>query len=873
MNLRSDSIRKHVFNDLQPYICTFETCAAKPFASRHAWFEHELRNHRKEWFCNLCEYTSSFSSATAFQSHLQEYHGEEVTECQLPAIVALCEEPLSEICPEDCPLCNEWALGIRTRELAINPDSTSKKIVVTPVQFRRHLGSHFEQLALFALPKHHGDEDVNDIDSNDAKFDGSSCASFITASTGSSLDPKLGGSTPLYIATKHSQISEVARLLANGADPNSLGSNAESSLQLASRSGNYEIVRILLEHGASVDIPGRHGTALHVALLSLKLSIVRILVEYGADSNYLDPDRNQTILQSAVSIGFSDIVEFLLEHGADPNHPGVDGSHRTALQIAATGNHLEVVKMLLDHGADLETQGPDGTALQAASFHGRLGNVRILLDRGADCNSSGPKGTALQAAGVQGYPDIVNILLDHGANLESQGPNGTALQAAVTYGHLETAKSLIQCGANVNSPPGPEGTALQAASGFDRPDVVETLLNHGAEINSQGPIGPALHCAVGHGHIDNVKILLERGANPLFVTPHDNMTALQIAALHGYLNIAELLVRYGGSVNCPLGIYGTALQIAVSHGHREVANMLLDSGADPNSPPGPNGTALQAAKDYPDIQKLLLTHGAEAEKQTSNTVLERERAAIIIKKILRQNHRRASGRLTFADSVLLVCQYLKPERRESHACWPPDPTAIEKKWGELFDKHGQPTYRLDQFFRGIVISTMQDFSPKSSTRITSKMMRQFYRRNRVQDLKPQNSANIKEVYDWDRVFSNPIGIYQELGIEYHVSGGITDFTERMSSLTPRGFSKWMTLLIQCFPKEESLRLDHILFKYWIGNPDLNLAGQPEQFPNLLSSRLLPSEPNTMLRQKFENVMQYYHAQGQITHSSPEMRET
>jgi hypothetical protein len=56
---------KHVFSDLQPYMCTFDDCenVEEIFESRHRWFAHELRFHRRIWTCyGHCD--QKFSSET-----------------------------------------------------------------------------------------------------------------------------------------------------------------------------------------------------------------------------------------------------------------------------------------------------------------------------------------------------------------------------------------------------------------------------------------------------------------------------------------------------------------------------------------------------------------------------------------------------------------------------------------------------------------------------------------------------------------------------------------------------------------------------------------------------------------------------------------
>jgi hypothetical protein len=40
-----ECFRKHVFSDLQPYVCTVDDCHSEPFETRHEWVQHEKETH------------------------------------------------------------------------------------------------------------------------------------------------------------------------------------------------------------------------------------------------------------------------------------------------------------------------------------------------------------------------------------------------------------------------------------------------------------------------------------------------------------------------------------------------------------------------------------------------------------------------------------------------------------------------------------------------------------------------------------------------------------------------------------------------------------------------------------------------------------
>ena len=141
-------IRKHVFTDLRPYVCTFEECDLKLFADRHTWFNHELECHRLEWSCRFCSHPP-FKSETKFSAHMRNHHTHFSSSAHLPALIRASRQSVDRIPAAACPLCH-WDATLRDLNTHIASEET---LVVTQEQFRKHLGRHMEQLALFALPQ------------------------------------------------------------------------------------------------------------------------------------------------------------------------------------------------------------------------------------------------------------------------------------------------------------------------------------------------------------------------------------------------------------------------------------------------------------------------------------------------------------------------------------------------------------------------------------------------------------------------------------------------------------------------------------------------------------------------------------------------
>ena len=138
------------------------------FKSRNEWFSHELKVHRREWFCQFCE-NETFPSKELFSSHTVSNHQSILDNSSLDALLLQSEQQVERIPANACHLCNDWEENLRRKHPSRQPLSSAIEdgnIYGQPKQFRRHLGRHMEQIALFALPRSNVD-DLEDDSSQD----------------------------------------------------------------------------------------------------------------------------------------------------------------------------------------------------------------------------------------------------------------------------------------------------------------------------------------------------------------------------------------------------------------------------------------------------------------------------------------------------------------------------------------------------------------------------------------------------------------------------------------------------------------------------------------------------------------------------------
>ncbi|KAK2168006.1 hypothetical protein LSH36_21g01016 [Paralvinella palmiformis] len=195
---------------------------------------------------------------------------------------------------------------------------------------------------------------------------------------------------PLSLAIENNQVNCQVALLKRGANP-----NRKYFLGHEINMVPIEYVQCLdalLEYGADPDVFSRGGlTPLMRACKCKNMAAVRVLLSHGASVNIQCPPRfdQKTALHFAASAGDPDIVNAIMDAGAATCRPP-DFDH-SPLELALVGDKVEVVRVLLDRGADAnETNDDRCSALQVAvstlGLDHQRGMIESLLQHGADPN-------------------------------------------------------------------------------------------------------------------------------------------------------------------------------------------------------------------------------------------------------------------------------------------------------------------------------------------------------------------------------------------------------------------------------------------------------------------------------------------------------
>lgn len=166
-------------------------------------------------------------------------------------------------------------------------------------------------------------------------------------------------------------------------------------------------------------------------------------------------------------------------------------------------------------------------------------------------------------------------------------------------------------------------------------------------------------------------------------------------------------------------------------------------------------------------------------------------------------------------------------------------TAIDKRWGVLFEKDGSHTTRMEQVIRGLAKYITEEFMPQRSIVITPEKMAAFYSHHRLEKEKFPFVALFKsKSKDFNAALSS---LYEDLGCQYFLVPADTRSRPSIPGLTPHGFMHWLVTMIQAYPDEEAKRLDRVVSALPI-EADSLLDGKPERLPKQISRYLLPKEP-------------------------------
>lgn len=325
--------------------------------------------------------------------------------------------------------------------------------------------------------------------------------------------------------------------------PNKITHDSRTYIFWAANKGNLEVMKLLLDNGAKVNI---------------------------VDSKGLSP------LNFAASAGQTNtlVYDLLIKNGADlKNELSHDGAN--ALLLSASGDtNMVLINYFISKGLKFSSADKNGnTVLNYALRSGNKNYIRTLLQKGAKFNNSIVMATQSARGREANKLDFYRFLVEEvKIDPTTSGLNGeTALHNICRRpGNIEEIKYFISKGLDVNKTDKDGNTAFMFAAASADISTIEFLKNFIKDINQKNSEGySALTYTVKNNKAEVVKYLLNKGADSKVTDIKNNNLAGELIKSFSpskekeFLEKMQLLENAGVNFNLPQAEGNTLYHIAI----------------------------------------------------------------------------------------------------------------------------------------------------------------------------------------------------------------------------------------------------------------------------------------------------------------------
>ncbi|XP_058453974.1 uncharacterized protein LOC131431987 [Malaya genurostris] len=427
------------------------------------------------------------------------------------------------------------------------------------------------------------------------------------------------GDLHLFVNSEnHKFVSEMLQEL-KGFEFNRYDSSGLTILHKIVNAGNLQAVQVLARM-KGVELNGTNSlkyTALNLACRLNLLDIVNVLVQHRADVNVMSEDEKLPVFWLIQYQNPRELVSLAIDSSTELTS---FSSELCLLHKAIEFDNLDVVKYLI------EEQKVDpgriysncNNVVHAAASYNWARVLSYLLTisglRKLVNNTNLVKNTPLNIACKEGYLGIARKLLGHGVRTDTCGEYGlNALAFAMYTNSFKLVKLLFQHGATISYPLSSDFQPINMAIINRNIPMLKFLLKNGVDVNS-APL-----CFINTVYSQTkefVSILVGAGSRHINFKDEFCQTAFHLCVERDEYDTAQELIRAGADINAKNRSGMTPLHLAVVKGNVRFVQLLLDHRCqvDALNYHGETSLIKSVVCNNLDIVKILLNNGASVER-------------------------------------------------------------------------------------------------------------------------------------------------------------------------------------------------------------------------------------------------------------------
>ncbi|CAI2350815.1 unnamed protein product [Caenorhabditis sp. 36 PRJEB53466] len=440
--------------------------------------------------------------------------------------------------------------------------------------------------------------------------------------------------TPLHYAAMKSNIAAVQALITRKADVNAEDINQMTPLLLACVHGQLAVIQELIK--ARSDVTKRDqrlNTVFHIVALRGEPDHLKMLMDYNPVEaiKALNKENNEgkTPLRMAVEGNHPLTLLKILEMESKNSQKWMV-REKELIHFAAEKGYLEVIEALVAAGGRKdELDSEKSLPLHVAAKMNRKNVVEYLLDE----NNMDPVDdygmTPLMLAVSQDSEDCVKYLIGKGADYTvTDKDERTAVYVGAKYNAQKSVSYILEYLKQKeetfeekaeNEYLNRSHASRKTLRNVNEDQKVSTMVNM-ADRDQNSP----MHVVASNGYLEMMELLYKYGAVVTQVN-EDEETPLHRAAHSGQTGAVRMLLEWDKRLLLNKDEMGnSALHLAAKMGHDVTTRVLLEQGADKEAKNSFQQTPLQVAVEYGKLEtcQQLVSKGAQVENPSdTRTVL------------------------------------------------------------------------------------------------------------------------------------------------------------------------------------------------------------------------------------------------------------